>query len=101
MVLFVTAETETDSSDTPKRERELAIFVASGTRRLAVVMPSEKSVQLSVTLPRMSVVRVRAGVAGVRPVSWSDCEVKSGAIAASEQDVTLVCVCQTAPSART
>ena len=62
MVLFVTAETETDSSDTPNLDRELMMFVASGTRRFAVVMPSEKSVQLSLRLPRTSVVRVRGAV---------------------------------------
>ena len=53
------------------------------------------SVSFSVTLPRTSKERERAGRAKVRPVSWRAEEVTRGVMAESEQETMLAWVSQT------
>ena len=52
------------------------------------------SVSFSVTLPRISVERERAGSAAVRPESWREEDVTRGAMEEPEQETMLVCVSQ-------
>lgn len=66
-----------------------------------VTKDESASVSFTVTLPRMSVERERAGSAAVRPVSWRAEKVTRGAMVASEQETILVWVSQTMESART
>ena len=59
-----------------------------------VTMEASTSISFTVTLPRMSKERERAGNAAVRPVSWRAKEVTSGAMVESEQETVLVWVSQ-------